>query len=117
MLDVGCPQNSVYLSSLFYPELTKNPRYCGSSNERKYVKNGSYPVFQGHRTGQDSSALNSVFRGMAKSNFRGHPIVRGRWQWWSKKFRRMMRGGMEWRIVGSTSVVHVNTSTVLKGRW
>ncbi len=40
---------------------------------------------------------------MAKSNFCGHPIVRGRWQWWSKKFRRMMRGGMEWRIVGSKS--------------
>jgi hypothetical protein len=51
---------------------------------------------------------------MAKSNFRGHPIVRGRRQWWSKKFRRMKRGGMEWRIVGSKSVVHVNTSTVLK---
>jgi hypothetical protein len=26
----------------------------------------------------------------------------------------MMLGGMEWRIVGSKSVVHVNTSTVLK---
>jgi hypothetical protein len=76
MLDVGCPRNSVYLSSIFYPELKKIRGIMG-----KYVKHGSYPVFQGHRTGQDSSALNSVFRGMAKSNFCEHPIERGRRQW------------------------------------
>jgi hypothetical protein len=86
----------------------------GAQIKENMLKMDLPPVFQGHRTGQDSSALNSVFRGMAKSNFREHPIVRGRWQRWSKKFRRMMRGGMEWRIVGSKSVGHVNTSTVLK---